>query len=211
MFLFTALLIALTAIAGTTDAGAADPAAAPSAVAEETERQKLALKRAVAADMRDEAYALQRRGQIRDAVIRYRQSLVHWPDSVLESYIAPLERRAGFQVNQYRPDEAKAAAGGASSGPASVTATVRNRSARDITLTVRGEAPEKATTVRAGEIRIRPIAPGARGEVTFEVSRDGQVLETRTWRGSPGSTGVVPVLLYDDALEGRLFVMTGLR
>ncbi|OPY07557.1 MAG: hypothetical protein A4E67_01201 [Syntrophaceae bacterium PtaB.Bin038] len=211
MFLCSALLVALAATAGPPCARAADPAAGPSAVAEETERQKLALKRAVAAGMRDEAYALQQRGQIRDAVIRYRQSLVHWPDRGLESYIAPLEQRAGFQVTQYRPDEAKAAAGGAASGPARVTATVRNRSARDITLAVRGEAPEKATTVRGGEIRTRSVTPGAGGEVTFEVSRGGQVLETRTWRGTPGSTSVVPVLLYDDALEGRLFVMTGLR
>lgn len=210
IFLFSALLVALAAIAGATDVRAADPAAGPSAVAEETERQKLALKRAIAEGMRDEAYALQQRGQIRDAVIRYRQSLVHWPDKGLESYIAPLEQRAGFQVTQYRPEEANAA-GGAASGPARVYATVRNRSARDITLAVRGEEPEKATTVRAGEIRIRPVRLGAGGEVTFEVSRDGQVLETRTWRGTPGSKSVVPALLYDDALEGRLFVMTGLR
>lgn len=58
--------------------------------------------------------------------------------------------------------------------------------------------------MRAGEDpdMARP-RPGA-GEVTFEVSRDGQVLETRTWKGNPGSSAVVPALLVDDALKGRL-------
>jgi len=127
------------------------------------------------------------------------------------SYFAPLEQKAGLQALQYRPEAVKTAAGSATTGPARVYATVRNRSARDITLAVCGEAPEKATPVRAGELRIRPFSLGPGGEVTFEVSRDGQVLETRTWRGNSHTTSVVPSLLYDDALKGRLFVMTGLR
>ncbi len=211
ILLFAILCVAVASTAGASERSTADPAAARPAVAEETERQKLALRRAVATGMRDEAYALQQRGQIRDAVIRYRQSLVYWPDTGLESYIAPLEQKAGFQAMQYRPEAVKTAAGSATTGPARVYATVRNRSARDITLAVCGEAPEKATTVRAGEIRIRPFSLGPGGEVTFEVSRDGQVLETRTWRGNSHTTSVVPSLLYDDALKGRLFVMTGLR
>jgi len=189
-------------------AGAAKSAAVLSAVGAETERQKSALRRDVAAAMRKEAYALQQKGQIRDAVIRYRQSLVYWPDAGLEAYIIPLEQKAGFPVLQYRPEAIKAAA---PNGTARVHATVRNRSARDITLAVRGEAPEKATTVRAGEIRIRPVALGPGAEVTFEVSRDGQVLETRSWKGVAGSSSIVPVMLFDDALQGRLSVMTGLR
>lgn len=208
IFLFAILCVAVAANAGAAERAASYPAAGRPAVAEETERQKLALRRAVAAGMRDEAYALQQKGQIRDAVIRYRQSLVYWPDTGLEAYVAPLERRSGFQLTQYRPEARQAAA---AAPTARAYATVRNRSAHDITLAVRGEAPEAATTVRAGEIRIRPVCPGAAGEVTFEVSRGGQILETRTWKGSPGSPGVVPVLLYDDALQGRLFVMTGLR
>jgi len=211
ILLFAILCVAVASTAGASEPSTADPAAGRPAIAEETERQKLALRRAVATGMRNEAYALQQKGQIRDAVIRYRQSLVYWPDTGLESYIAPLEQRAGFQVSQYGPEARQAAAGGATTGPARVYATVRNRSARDITLAVRGEDPAAATTVRAGEIRILPVSLGAGGEATFEVSRDGQVLETRTWKGNPGSTSVVPALLYDDALQGRLFVMTGLR
>ncbi|HQL91689.1 MAG TPA: hypothetical protein PLQ15_13945 [Syntrophales bacterium] len=205
------LFVVLAAVAGLPDARAADPTAARTAIGEETERQKLALRRAVATGMRDEAYALQKKGQIRDAVIRYRQSLVYWPDTGLEAYIAPLEQRAGFQVMHYRPDVPRDAAGGAAAGPALVYAVVRNRSSRDIVLRVRGEAPEAATAVRAGEIRIRPVAPGPGGDVIFEVLRDGQVLETRTWKGPPGPSGAVPALLYDDSMQGRLFVMTGLR
>lgn len=191
--------------------GLSDPSGPPaslSAVGAETERKKLALRRAVATGLRDEAYALQRKGQLRDAVIRYRQSLVYWPDTGLESYIAPLEQKAGFAASQYKREAGQGAAGPAETR---VYATVRNRSARDITLAVSGEAPEAATTVRAGEIRIRPVRPGPGGEVTFEVSQDGRVLETRGWRGIPNSSAVVPALLYDDTLKGRLFVMTGLR
>lgn len=211
IFLFAILCAAVCSTAGAAERTTADPATGRPAIAEETERQKLALRRAVATGIRDEAYALQQKGQIRDAVIRYRQSLVYWPDTGLESYIGPLEQRAGFQPSQYKPEKRQVAAGGAAPGPARLYATVRNRSARDITLAVRGEAPEAATTVRAGEIRIRPVSPGAGGEAIFEVSRDGRVLETRTWKGNPGSTSVVPALLYDDSLQGRLFVMTGLR
>ncbi len=211
IFLFAILCAAVCSTAGASGPTTADPAAGRPTIAEEAERQKLALRRAVATGMRDEAYALQQKGQIRDAVIRYRQSLAYWPDTGLESYIAPLEQRAGFQVMQYRPEARQAAAAGTATGPARVYATVRNRSTRDITLAVRGEAPEAATTVRAGEIRIRPVSLSEGGEAIFEVSREGQVLETRTWKGNPGSTSVVPALLYDDAMKGRLFVMTGLR
>lgn len=211
VFLGLALFFILAAPAGASDPTAAAGGTGRPAIAEQTERQKLALRRAVAESIRDEAYALQKKGQLRDAVIRYRRSLAYWPDTGLESYLAPLEQRAGFQVLHFRPEAPQDAAGGATAGPALVYATVRNRSARDITLAVRGEAPDRATTVRAGEIRIRPVSPGAGGEVTFEVSRDGQLLETRGWKGNPNSSSVVPVLLYDDALKGRLFVMTGLR
>ena len=211
MFLCAVLFVTLAAPAGAADPKAAETAAGRTAIGEETERHKLTLRRAVAAGLRDEAYGLQQRGQIRDAVIRYRQSLAYWPDTGLEPYLAPLERQAGFAASQYNPQAVQVAAGGAAPGPARLCATVRNRSARDITLAVRGEAPEAATTVRAGEIRIRPVSPGPGGEVTFEVLRDGQLLETRGWKGNPNSSAVVPVLLYDDTLTGRLFVMTGLR
>ncbi|NPV03444.1 MAG: hypothetical protein HPY67_01755 [Syntrophaceae bacterium] len=187
---------------------AAKPAATHSSIGAETEKQKLALRRAVAAAMRDEAHALQQKGRIRDAVIRYRQSLVYWPDTGLEAYIAPLEQRAGFQALQYKPEAAKTSA---AAGTGRVYATVRNRSARDISVAVRGEEPGAATTVRAGEIRILPVSLGPGGVVTFEIERDGKVLETRTWKGDPNTSAVVPVLLFDDALQGRLFVMTGLR
>ena len=211
MFLCAVLFVTLAAPAGAAGPKAEETAAGRPPIGEETERQKLALRRAVAASLRDEAYGLQQKGQIRDAVIRYRRSLAYWPDTGLESYLAPLERQAGFSPSQYNPQAVQAAPGSAAPVPARVYATVRNRSARDITLAVRGEAPEAATAVRAGEIRIRPVSLGPGGEVSFEVSRDGQVLETRSWKGNPGSSAVVPVLLYDDALKGRLFVMTGLR
>lgn len=208
--LCTVLFFALAANAGASVPRAAVSSADRPAIAEETKRQKIALRRAIATEMRDEVHALRQKRQIREAVILYRQSLVYWPDTGLESYIALLEQRAGFWAGQYRLEEQQAAAGGATTGPDRVFATVRNCSARDIILAVRGEAPEAATSVRTGEIRIRPVSLGPVGEVTFEVSRDGQILESRTWRGIPGYTNVVPALLYDD-LKGRLFVMTGLR
>ena len=198
---------------------AAAPVSVPvsgSAIAQDTERQKIALRRAIASSLRDEAYALQQNGQLRDAVIRYRQSLVYWPDTGLESYIAPLEKRTGFTVSQYRPQSAQTAeikqgAGHAASKRGVVHATIRNRSAQDIHIQTRGEPSEAATLVRAGEVLIRPVQLAANGEVTFVVSRNGQAIASRSWYGNPDSTSIVPAALYDDNLSDKLLVMTGLR
>ncbi|HEX7539409.1 MAG TPA: hypothetical protein VF358_03815, partial [Syntrophales bacterium] len=99
------------ASAGTPGLSAVDERAAPGAVAvpdsaigRETEMQKIVLRRSVATSLRGEAYALQQKGQLREAVIRYRQSLVWWPDVGLESYVVPLESKAGFTASQYRPE-----------------------------------------------------------------------------------------------------------
>lgn len=198
---------------------AAAPVSVPvsgAAMAQDTERQKIALRRAIASSLRDEAYALQQNGQLRDAVIRYRQSLVYWPDTGLESYIAPLEKRMGFTVSQYRPQSAQTAeikqgAGHAASKRGVVHATIRNRSAQDIHIQTRGEPSEAATLVRAGEVLIRPVQLAANGEVTFVASRNGQAIASRIWYGNPDSTSIVPAALYDDNLSDKLLVMTGLR
>jgi hypothetical protein len=194
--------------------GAAD--VPDSAIGRETEMQKILLRRSVATSLRGEAYALQQKGQLRDAVIRYRQSLSWWPDVGLESYLVPLESKAGFNANQYRPETEHAAALQAGSGKAvkkagRVFATIRNRSTLDVTILTRGESADAATLVRAGEILIRPVQLGTNGEVTFLAVRNGQTLATRTWHGNAASESVVPAVLYDDNLQDRLVVMTGLR
>jgi hypothetical protein len=187
-----------------------------STIAQDTERQKIALRRTLATGLRDEAYALQQKNQLRDAVIRYRQSLVYWPDTGLEAYVTPLERRAGFTVSQYRPQAMQPADPGQGARPAAskrgvVYATIRNRSTQDIHILVRGEAPEAATPVRAGEILIRPVQLAPNGEVIFLALRNGQTIASRSWTGSPDAPYIVPAVLYDDQSSDRMLVMTGLR
>jgi hypothetical protein len=182
----------------------------------ETERRKIVIRRAVATSLRDEGYALQQKGQLRDAVIRYRQSLVWWPDVGLESYVVPLESKAGFTASQYRPETEQAATFQAGSAKAvkkagMVMATIRNRSTLDVMILTRGESADAGTLVRAGEILLRPVQLEPNGEVTFLVVRNSQTLVSKTWYGNAASENVVPTLLYDDNLQDRLFVMTGLK
>jgi len=209
--------------AGTPGFSAVDERAAPGAAAvpdstigRETEMQKIVLRRSVATSLRGEAYALQQKGQLRDAVIRYRQSLVWWPDVGLESYLVPLESKAGFTANQYRPETGQTAAVQPAADKAvkkagRVFATIRNRSTLDVTILTRGESADAGTLVRAGEILIRPVQLGPTGEVTFLALRNGQTLASRSWHGNAASESVVPSLLYDDNLQDRLVVMTGLK
>jgi hypothetical protein len=187
-----------------------------STIGMETERRKILLRRTIATSLRDEAYALQQKGQLRDAVIRYRQSLVWWPDVGLESYVVPLERQAGFTASQYRPETEQAATVQAGSGKVEkkagrVIATIRNRSTLDVTIQTRGESADAGTLVRAGEILIRPVQLGPDGEVTFLALRNSRTLASKSWYGNAASESVVPTLLYDDNLQDRLFVMTGLK
>ena len=192
-----------------------EAAVSGSAMGQETEQKKIALRRAVASGLRDEAYAFQQKGQLRDAVIRYRQSLVWWPDPGLETYVVTLERKAGFDAKQYKPELQQAAvqAGTAESvsNPARVFATIRNRSTQDVIISVIGENRDAGTPVRAGEILVIPIQLASNGEITFLAVRNGQTLATRSWHGNPSSTSVVPSVLYDDNLQDKLVVMTGLR
>jgi hypothetical protein len=204
----------LSAIDEKTSPGEA--AASASAIGLETEQKKIDLRRSIASSLRNEAYACQQQGQLRDAVIRYRQSLVWWPDAGLEAYVAPLERKAGFDAIQYRPELQQAAAVQAGSAasvskPGMVFATIRNRSTQDVIILTRNESPDAGTLVRAGEILIRPVQLTPNGEVTFLAVRNGHTLATRSWFGNPSSTSVVPSVLYDDNLQDRLVVMTGLR
>jgi len=43
------------------------------------------------------------------------------------------------------------------------------------------------------------------------VSRNGKAIASRSWFGSPDSPYIVPAVLYDDNLNDKLLVMTGLR
>lgn len=98
MFLCAVLFVTLAAPAGAAGPKAGRPAAGRPAIGEETERQSSAPGRAVAASSL--TLHTKRRGQIRDAVIRYRRSLAYWPDTGLESYPAPLDRQAGRRAPQ---------------------------------------------------------------------------------------------------------------
>ncbi len=134
----------------------------------------------------------------------------------LESYVVPLESKAGFTASQYRPETEQGATVQAGSGKAvkkagMVMATIRNRSTLDVTILTRGESADAGTLVRAGEILLRPVQLEPNGEVTFLAVRNSQTLVSKTWHGNAASENVVPTLLYDDNLQDRLFVMTGLK
>ncbi|HEX7504741.1 MAG TPA: DUF6438 domain-containing protein [Syntrophales bacterium] len=192
-----------------------EPAVSGPSIAMETEQRKISLRRAVASSLRDEAYAFQQKGQLRDAVIRYRQSLVWWPDPGLETYVVTLERKAGFDAKQYKPELQQAAVqtGTAEnvSKPARVFATIRNRSTQDVIISVISENRDAGTPVGAGEILIIPVQLLPNGEITFLAGRNGQTLATGRWFGNPSTASVVPSVLYDDNLQDRLVVMTGLK
>jgi len=65
--------------------------------------------------------------------------------------------------------------------------------------------------VRAVEILIRPVQLEPNGEVTFLASRNGRAIASQNWSGSPDTLYIVPAVLFDDNVNGRLLVMTGLR
>jgi hypothetical protein len=52
----------------------------------------------------------------------------------------------------------------------------------------------------------------ADGTVVFKAGRDGKVMATKTWRGNPGDTSRVPVVVFDESNPyDKLTVTTGLR
>jgi hypothetical protein len=55
------------------------------------QNQEFENKKTLAKQLRDEAYALQRQNRLREAIGKYKESLVVWPDSQLADYVRQLE------------------------------------------------------------------------------------------------------------------------
>nr|MCU0583939.1 hypothetical protein [Syntrophales bacterium] len=115
-----------------------------------------------------------------------------------------------------RRSGASASAGSsASSGrtaPRAVTAELTNRSRENTHIFADGESFGPANRLAPGEKRKVSVSMKADGSVTFKAGRNGQVMATKIWRGTPGDSTRVPVVVFDDTNPyDKLTVTTGLR
>lgn len=171
--------------------------------------QRAEYRKEMAKDTRDAAYTFQKQGLIKQAIIKYRESLAWWPDPALDGYIETVEKAAGLPPSgQRRPWTASPRP---PSSKREVIATIRNGSDRDVYI-VSGDGPESPETrFLPGEIREMAVLPDAYGVVAFTARRDGVSLATVNWTGDPGNNDVVPAVLFDDGQTDKLATMTGFR
>ena len=93
-----------------------------------------------------------------------------------------------------------------------VTAELTNRSRENTHIFADGESFGPANRLAPGEKRKVSVSMKPDGSVTFKAGRNGQVMATETWRGAPGDTSRVPVVIFDDTNPyDKLTVTTGLR
>ena len=93
-----------------------------------------------------------------------------------------------------------------------MTAELTNRSRENTHIFADGESFGPANRLAPGEKRVVSVSMKADGSVTFKAGRNGQVMATKTWRGAPGDTSRVPVVVFDDTNPyDKLTVTTGLR
>lgn len=93
-----------------------------------------------------------------------------------------------------------------------VTAELTNGSRENTHVFTDGETFGPGNRLAPGEKRKVPVSMKSDGSVTFKAGRNGQVLATKTWRGTPGDSSRVPVVVFDDTNPyDKLTVTTGLR
>lgn len=94
----------------------------------------------------------------------------------------------------------------------SVTAEITNRSSENAHIFTDGDSFGPGNRLAPGEKRKIAVTTKSDGSVTFKAGRNGQVMATKTWRGNPGDTTRVPVVVFDDTNPfDKLTVTTGLR
>jgi len=94
----------------------------------------------------------------------------------------------------------------------SVTAEITNRSKMNAHVFTEEENFGPGNRLAPGEKRKVAVTMKADGSVVFKAGRDGKVMATKTWRGSPGDASRVPVVVFDDTNPyDKLTVTTGLR
>ena len=166
--------------------------------------RKIELLRAIAGSLRDEAYAIQQQGRLQDAVLKYRESLVYFPDAGLNDYIVALEKRAGKPSPTITPQSTQARP--------FLSASVRNRSMQSIHMLTEGATADASTLFAVDEIRSLSVSWDTQGRIFFRAVRDGKVIASSVWQRDPGDARKVPVVLFDDK-DGpaRLTVMTGIK
>jgi hypothetical protein len=171
--------------------------------------QRAEYRKSMARESRDAAYTFQKQGLVKQAVIRYRESLSWWPDPTLDAYVETVERATGLPLSgKMRPwTEAPRFPGKKHES----VATVRNRSNRDVYIVTVGGAESPESRFLPGEIREVAVTPNAYGEVVFSASRGGPLLGTARWTGDQEDARVAPVVLFDDNHPEKLIVMTGFR
>ena len=181
---------------------------ATSALSQTAENRKAEILKAFAQAMRDDAYKLQLKGNLDEAIIKYRKSLVYWPDPELEKYIQQVEKKAVHSLSGNQPNNTLSQV----SISDTVTATIRNRSKNSIYIFDQNKTFTPDNLFRPGEIRSVPVQMSANGAITFYAGSDGKVIASETWYGNPRDPNRIPCVLFDDlSAAKKLSVMTGLR
>jgi len=128
--------------------------------------------------------------------------------------------RSGQDSDRYRMRRS-GGAGPASQPPAppvtttsqkTVVAEITNKSNQNTHIFPDGEAFSPSNRFAPGEKRKVNVSMKADGSVVFKAGRNGQVMATKTWRGNPGDSSRVPVVVFDESNPyDKLTVTTGLR
>ena len=93
-----------------------------------------------------------------------------------------------------------------------MTAELTNGSREYTHIFTDGETFGPGNRLAPGEKRKVTVTMKSDGSVTFKAGRNGQVLATKTWRGTPGDSSRVPVVVFDDTNPyDKLTATTGLR
>jgi tetratricopeptide (TPR) repeat protein len=141
---------------------------------------------------------------------------------VIDSNPASWAQNSGSQGSGHTRVEGYPVSGGTVSTPAvtagqaaaasSVMAELTNRSRENTHIFAEGETFGPGNRLAPGERRKAAVTMKPDGSVTFKAGRNGQVMATKIWRGTPGDTTRVPVVVFDDTNPyDKLTVTTGLR
>jgi hypothetical protein len=107
---------------------------------------------------------------------------------------------------------APVAAGSPSATATSISAELTNNSRENTHIFADGETFGPGNRLAPGEKRRVAVTMKPDGSVTFKAGRNGQVMATKTWRGIPGDSSRVPVVVFDESNPyEKLIVTTGLR
>ena len=141
--------------------------------------------------------------------------------TVIDSDPATWAQNSGSQGSGHTRVEGYPAAGGGATAPAvttgqtaarAVTAELTNGSREYTHIFTDGETFGPGNRLAPGEKRKVTVTMKSDGAVTFKAGRNGQVLATKTWRGTPGDSSRVPVVVFDDTNPyDKLTATTGLR